>query len=135
MRRLFAKAGKRRIIVATFASNIYRVQQIIDLAIESGRKVAVSGRSMVSNTEMAKELGYLHAPDNVLITIDEINKYPPEKVVLITTGSQGEPLSALSRMAQASHRQVRVGPMILSSSRPGPSPATKRPSRRSSTAC
>ena len=87
VRRLFAKAGKRRIIVATFASNIYRVQQIIDLAIESGRKVAVSGRSMVSNTEMARELGYLHAPDNVLIPIEEINKYPPEKVVLITTGS------------------------------------------------
>ena len=122
VRRLFAKAGKRRIIVATFASNIYRVQQIIDLAIESGRKVAVSGRSMVSNTEMARELGYLHAPDNVLITIDEINKYPPEKVVLITTGSQGEPLSALSRMAQASHRQVRVGPndFIIISARPIP---------------
>ena len=100
VRGLFGKAGKRRIIVATFASNIYRVQQIIDLAIESGRKVAVSGRSMVSNTEMARELGYLHAPDNVLIPIEEINKYPPEKVVLITTGSQGEPLSALSRMAQ-----------------------------------
>ena len=122
VRSLFAKAGKRRIIVATFASNIYRVQQIIDLAIESGRKVAVSGRSMVSNTEMARELGYLHAPDNVLITIDEINKYPPEKVVLITTGSQGEPLSALSRMAQASHRQVRVGPndFIIISARPIP---------------
>ena len=90
VRRLFAKAGKRRIIVATFASNIYRVQQIIDLAIESGRKVAVSGRSMVSNTEMARELGYLHAPDNVLITIDEINKSPPEKVVLITTGAEEE---------------------------------------------
>ena len=122
VRRLFAKAGKRRIIVATFASNIYRVQQIIDLAIESGRKVAVSGRSMVSNTEMARELGYLHAPDNVLITIDEINKHPPEKVVLITTGSQGEPLSALSRMAQASHRQVRVGPndFIIISARPIP---------------
>ena len=116
-------------------SNIYRVQQIIDLAIESGRKVAVSGRSMVSNTEMAKELGYLHAPDNVLITIDEINKYPPEKVVLITTGSQGEPLSALSRMAQASHRQVRVGPndFIIISARP--SPAMKRLLRRSSTVC
>ena len=111
------------------------MQQIIDLAIESGRKVAVSGRSMVSNTEMARELGYLHAPDNVLITIDEINKYPPEKVVLITTGSQGEPLSALSRMAQASHRQVRVGPMTSSSSRPAQSPAMKRPSPRSSTAC
>ena len=79
-------------------------------------------RSMVSNTEMARELGYLHAPDNVLITIDEINKYPPEKVVLITTGSQGEPLSALSRMAQASHRQVRVGPndFIIISARPIP---------------
>lgn len=122
VRGLFAKAGKRRIIVATFASNIYRVQQIIDLAIESGRKVAVSGRSMVSNTEMARELGYLHAPDNVLIQIEEINKYPPEKVVLITTGSQGEPLSALSRMAQASHRQVKVGPndFIIISARPIP---------------
>ena len=122
VRRLFVKAGNRRIIVATFASNIYRVQQIIDLAIESGRKVAVSGRSMVSNTEMAKELGYLHAPDNVLIDISEINKYPPEKVVLITTGSQGEPLSALSRMAQASHRQVKVGPndFIIISARPIP---------------
>ena len=113
VRGLFGKAGKRRIIVATFASNIYRVQQIIDLAIESGRKVAVSGRSMVSNTEMARELGYLHAPDNVLIDIEEINKYPPEKVVLITTGSQGEPLSALSRMAQASHRQVQGRPQRL----------------------
>ena len=122
VRGLFGKAGKRRIIVATFASNIYRVQQIIDLAIESGRKVAVSGRSMVSNTEMARELGYLHAPDNVLIPIEEINKYPPEKVVLITTGSQGEPLSALSRMAQASHRQVKVGPndFIIISARPIP---------------
>ena len=122
VRSLFARARNKRIIIATFASNIYRVQQIIDLAIESGRKVAVSGRSMVSNTEMARELGYLHAPDNVLITIDEINKYPPEKVVLITTGSQGEPLSALSRMAQASHRQVRVGPndFIIISARPIP---------------
>ena len=122
VRGLFGKAGKRRIIVATFASNIYRVQQIIDLAIESGRKVAVSGRSMVSNTEMARELGYLHAPDNVLIPIEEINKYPPEKVVLITTGSQGEPLSALSRMASCSHRQVRVGPgdFIIISANPIP---------------
>ena len=77
---------------------------------------------MVSNTEMARELGYLHAPDNVLIDIEEINKYPPEKVVLITTGSQGEPLSALSRMAQASHRTVKVGPtdFIIISARPIP---------------
>ena len=122
VRSLFARAKNRRIIVATFASNIYRIQQIIDLAIEYGRKVAVNGRSMVSNTEMARELGYLHAPDNVLIDIEEINKYPPEKVVLITTGSQGEPLSALSRMAQASHRTVKVGPtdFIIISARPIP---------------
>ena len=122
VRGLFARARDKRIIVATFASNIYRVQQIIDLAIESGRKVAVNGRSMVSNTEMARELGYLHAPENVLIDIEEVNKYPPEKVVLITTGSQGEPLSALSRMAQASHRNVKVGPsdFIIISARPIP---------------
>lgn len=122
VRALFARARKKRIIVATFASNIYRVQQIIDLAIESGRKVAVNGRSMVSNTEMARELGYLHAPDNVLIDIEEVNKYPPEKVVLITTGSQGEPLSALSRMAQSNHRNVKVGPedFIIISARPIP---------------
>ena len=122
VRALFNRARKKRIIVATFASNIYRVQQIIDLAIESGRKVAVNGRSMVSNTEMAKELGYLHVPDTVLIDIEEVNRYPPEKVVLITTGSQGEPLSALSRMAQASHRNVKVGPgdFIIISARPIP---------------
>ena len=122
VRRLFVRAQKRRIIVATFASNIYRIQQIIELAMESGRKVAVSGRSMVSNTEMARELGYIRVPDNVLIDVEEVNKYPPEKVVLITTGSQGEPLSALSRMAQASHRNVKVGPsdFIIISARPIP---------------
>ena len=127
VRSLFARAKNRRIIVATFASNIYRVQQIIELAMESGRKVAVSGRSMVSNTEMARELGYIRVPDNVLIDVEEVNKYPPEKVVLITTGSQGEPLSALSRMAQSNHRNVKVGPsdFIIISARP--IPATKRP--------
>lgn len=109
MAALFNRAGKKRIIIATFASNLYRVQQLIDLAVKAGRKVAVSGRSMVNNTQMALELGYLHAPDNVIIDIEDINKYPPEKIVLITTGSQGEPLSALSRMAGASHRNVRVG--------------------------
>ena len=116
------KGCDERIIVTTFASNVDRIQQVINVAARYGRKVAVSGRSMVSNTEMARELGYLHAPDNVLIPIEEINKYPPEKVVLITTGSQGEPLSALSRMAQASHRQVKVGPndFIIISARPIP---------------
>lgn len=106
---LFRRAEKKRIVIATFASNLYRVQQIIDLAVAAGRKVAVSGRSMVNNTNMALELGYLHAPEGALIEIEEINKYPPERIVLVTTGSQGEPLSALSRMASASHRQVRIG--------------------------
>lgn len=106
---LFEKAEKKRIIIATFASNLYRVQQIIDIAVKSGRKVAVSGRSMVKNTQMALELGYLHAPEGVLIEIEMLNRYTPEQVVLVTTGSQGEPLSALSRMSSSSHRSVRVG--------------------------
>lgn len=119
---MFRRANKQRIIIATFASNLYRVQQIIDLAVENGRKVAVSGRSMANNTEMARELGYLHAPDGVLIDLDQINKYPPEKIVLVTTGSQGEPLSALSRMASNSHRNVKVGPgdFIIISANPIP---------------
>lgn len=106
---LFNRAEKKRIIIATFASNLYRVQQIVDMAVAKGRKVAVSGRSMVKNTEMARELGYLHVPDTAMIDIEQLGKYPPEKVVLITTGSQGEPLSALSRMSSGSHRNVRVG--------------------------
>ena len=122
VRSLFARAQNKRIIIATFASNIYRVQQIIDLAVEDGRKVAFSGRSMVNNTAMAQELGYMHIPEGTLISVDELNQYPPEQVVLITTGSQGEPLSALSRMASCSHRQVRVGPgdFIIISAKPIP---------------
>ncbi len=107
---LFSKADRQRIIIATFASNLYRIQHIVDLAVGCGRKVAISGRSMVNNTQMAMELGYLKVPDNVLVDIDQINKFPPEQIVLITTGSQGEALSALSRMASNSHRNVRVGP-------------------------
>lgn len=107
--KLFMKAEKKRIIIASFASNISRIQQIIDLAVKHDRKVAVSGRSMVKNTEMTRELGYLKIPETSLIEVDKLNKYPPEKVVLITTGSQGEPLSALSRMSSGSHRSVRVG--------------------------
>jgi len=122
VRNLFARARNKRIIIATFASNIYRVQQIIDLAVEDGRKVAFSGRSMVNNTAMAQELGYMHIPEGTLISVDELGQYPPEQVVLITTGSQGEPLSALSRMASCSHRQVRVGPgdFIIISANPIP---------------
>ena len=122
IRGLFARARSKRIIIATFASNLNRVQQIIDLAVEDGRKVAFSGRSMVNNTAMAQELGYMHIPEGTLIDIEQINQYPPEKIVLITTGSQGEPLSALSRMAASSHRQVRVGPgdFIIISANPIP---------------
>ncbi len=106
---LFNRADKKRVIVVTFASNLYRVQLLIDHAARQGRVVAISGRSMINNTNMAMELGYLHAPPGVVVDIEQISKYPPEKVAIITTGSQGETLSALSRMAMNSHRQVRVG--------------------------
>ena len=122
VRNLFARARNKRIIIATFASNIYRVQQIIDLAVEDGRKVAFSGRSMVNNTAMAQELGYMHIPEGTLISVDELNQYPPEQVVLITTGSQGESMAALSRMAGGMHRKVSIGPQdtVIFSSHPIP---------------
>lgn len=107
---LFGKAGKRRIIVATFASNIHRVQQIINTAHKLGRKVALSGRSLENVVSIASELGYLEVPEGVLIKLDMIDKYTDEEVVLITTGSQGEPMSALTRMAFSDHRKVNIGP-------------------------
>ena len=106
--RLFEKAGDRRIIIATFASNIYRIQQSLDLAVKHGRKVSVSGRSMVGNIQMAFDLGYLKAPENVMIDPEKVKDYEPGQMVIITTGSQGEPLSALSRMASGTHRQFSV---------------------------
>ena len=106
---LFKKAEKYRIIIATFASNVNRVQQIINCAEKYGRKVAFSGRSMVNYMDVAKRLGYLSVPENILIDIDMLGKYLPEQVVLVTTGSQGEPMSALSRMAYSDHRKVMVG--------------------------
>ncbi len=102
------KNCKKRIIVATFASNVHRVQQIINAAVENGRKVAVSGRSMENIVEISILLGYMKIPEGVLINLDNINKYPPEKIVIITTGSQGEPMSALTRMAFSDHRKVEV---------------------------
>ena len=119
---LFNQARDKRIIIATFASNISRVQQIINCAVKYGRKVALSGRSMLNVMGIASELGYLDVPEGVLIDIDMLNRYPREKVVLITTGSQGEPMSALSRMAFADHRKVEVGPgdCIILSARPIP---------------
>ncbi len=106
---LFRRARRSRIIIATFASNISRVQQIINCAKKFDRKVAFSGRSMVNYMNVAKELGYLDVPDNIIIDIDQLKEYPMEKIVLVTTGSQGEPMSALSRMAYSDHRKVSVG--------------------------
>ena len=106
---LFRRARHSRIIIATFASNISRVQQIINCAKKFDRKVAFSGRSMVNYMNVAKELGYLEVPDNIIIDIDALKDYPMDKIVLVTTGSQGEPMSALSRMAYSDHRKVSVG--------------------------
>lgn len=119
---LFKRAEKSRIIVATFASNVSRVQQIINCAVKYGRKVALSGRSMVNVMTIGQEMGYLEIPKGVLIDIDMINRYPKEQIVLVTTGSQGEPMSALTRMAFADHRKVEVGPgdFIIISARPIP---------------
>ncbi len=98
----------KRIIVATFASNVHRVQQIIDAAAKNGRKVAVSGRSMENIVEISILLGYMKVPEGTLINIDNIKKYRPNQIVIITTGSQGEPMSALTRMAYSDHRKVEV---------------------------
>jgi len=105
---IFMKAGKKRIIVATFASNVHRVQQIINLAHQYGRRVAVSGRSMITVLEAAMQLGYTKVPKGVLIDIDKIKRIPPEQLVVITTGSQGEPMSALYRMAYSEHKVVEI---------------------------
>ncbi len=108
LRNIFMKAMNKRIIIATFSSNVHRVQSIINLAAEFHRKVAVSGRSMVNVIEVANQLGYMSIPDRVLVDIDDVNNYPPEKVVIITTGSQGEPMSALYRMAYSDHKIVEI---------------------------
>lgn len=102
--------AKGRIIVATFSSNVHRIQQIVNTAVHYRRKVAVLGRSMVNVVNISLELGYLKAPEGTLVDIDEIDNYAYEKVVIITTGSQGEPMSALSRMSQSDHRKVMVVP-------------------------
>ncbi len=121
-RNLFTQAGDRRIIIATFASNIHRVQQIIDIAEQTGRKVALSGRSLENVVSIASELGYMNIPDGTLIGIDEIKRYSDDRLVIVTTGSQGEPMSALSRMASGGHRKVSVGynDCVIISARPIP---------------
>ena len=119
---LFAEHSNTRIIIATFASNVDRVQQIINSAYKYGRKVAVEGRSMVNIITTALELGYLNIPENTLLDIDEISQYPDEKTVLITTGSQGESMAALSRMAASIHKKVSIKPgdTVIFSSNPIP---------------
>ena len=119
---IFAEHQNTRLIIATFASNVDRVQQIINSAYKYGRKVVVEGRSMVNIIATASELGYLNVPENTLIEIDEMKNYPPEKMVLITTGSQGESMAALSRMAADVHRKVTIQPndTIIFSSNPIP---------------
>ncbi|MGG7057484.1 ribonuclease J [Clostridium nigeriense] len=119
--RLFSKA-KGRIIIATFASNVHRIQQIIDAARVYDRKVAVSGRSMENIVAVAAELGYLEFEKDILISVDQINKYPNDKVVIITTGSQGEPMSALARMASSEHRKINIveGDTVIISATPIP---------------
>lgn len=118
---IFANA-KGRILVATFASNVHRVQQVVNAAVKYDRKVAVCGRSMVNVCKKALELGYLTIPEGVLVEIEKIKNFPPEKLVIVSTGSQGEPMSALSRMATGDHRQVNIvpGDLVVVSATPIP---------------
>ena len=114
--------AKGRVIVATFASNIHRVQQIANSSIKQGRKIAFSGRSMEKISQVALELGYLNIPSEVLIGIEDIDKYPNNKITIITTGSQGEPMSALTRIATATHRKIKIekGDLFIISASPIP---------------
>jgi len=117
--RIFDDSNNQRIMVATFASNIHRIQQIINAAVKNNRKTAVVGRSMENAVRTASELGYLQIPKNAMIDISEINKYTDKQLVIVTTGSQGEPMAALSRMASGEHRQVEIKPndkVIISAS-------------------
>ena len=112
----------KRIVVATFASNVHRVQQIVNSAVKYGRKIAVCGRSMINMIETARELGYIECPENIFIDIDMIKNYPDDQLVIITTGSQGEPMSALTRMAAGDHRKVTITPndLVIISATPIP---------------
>ena len=109
LEQLFIKAGTKRVIVASFASNIHRVQQIIDAAYKMGRKVFLSGRSLENVAAVSRDLGYLNIPDDALMPIDHMKNYRDEEIAIITTGSQGEPMSALARMAMGDHRKVSIG--------------------------
>ncbi|MFS8523547.1 MAG: ribonuclease J [Limnochordales bacterium] len=114
--------AKGRIVVATFASNVHRIQQVFDAAAAVRRKVCVVGRSMVNVVRIASELGYLKFPESMLIDVAEVDDYPPDRVVVLSTGSQGEPMAALSRMAASEHRQIRIvpGDTVIISAHPIP---------------
>ena len=119
LEKILSSYEDKRIIIATFASNVHRVQQIINASVHHGRRVAVTGRSMINVVNAAVKLGYMNVPDGVLIDIDDIKKYPPEKITIVTTGSQGEPMSALYRMAFSDHDKVQLTDkdlVVLSSS-------------------
>ena len=119
---LFRKANGSRIIVATFASNVHRLQQIINMAVKFNRKVAISGRSMVNVIGVARELGYLDMEDETLIDLNDISKYDDSELVIITTGTQGEPMSALARMSSSEHKKVEIkkGDLVIISAHPIP---------------
>ncbi|WP_343339554.1 Ribonuclease J1 [Terrisporobacter petrolearius] len=119
---LFRKANGSRIIVSTFASNIHRLQQIINTAVKFNRKVAVSGRSMVNVIGVAKELGYLEMEDDTLVDLNDLSKYDDNELVIITTGTQGEPMSALARMSSSEHKKVEIkkGDLVIISAHPIP---------------
>ena len=124
---LFRKAGNNRIIVATFSSNIHRVQQIMNVAASLGRKVALVGRSMLNVFNAANNLGYIQKKPDTLIEISQVDNYPPEQVVIISTGSQGEPMSALTRIAFSNHREIEIQPgdtVIISAT---PIPGNEKP--------
>lgn len=119
--RIFAR-GKGRIVVASFASNIHRMQQVINSSMIYGRKIAFSGRSMENISKVAVDLGYLSIPKDMIISVDDVNKYPPDKVTILTTGSQGEPMSALARIASGTHRKISIekGDLVIISASPIP---------------
>ncbi len=116
------RSAKSRIIIATFSSNVHRIQRIIDIALQCKRKVAISGRSMVNVFELAKELGYIRIPDHMLVDLNRTRNIPDDQLVIITTGSQGEPMSALARMASMEHKTIHIkkGDMVILSSTPVP---------------
>ncbi len=120
-RNLFEKATGR-VIIAMFASNVYRIQSVIESSVEYGRKVCLIGRSMVNVSRVSMQLGYLKIPEGSLITVDELDRYPDDKITVVTTGSQGEPMSGLSRMAFAEHRkmELRESDMVILSASPIP---------------